>query len=218
MDSLEFSIYDEDTSNMDKIFTYQDLNQANLTPKQENLMSINLDKYTNIDNLEKIAINVQEVNQSLDIFIENLKKQDIDSKIVREEETRERSDSAFSTKSSVASFETGSFSFGSKLKGRGSNSSLASNESSVEFSFLDLHSCVANSFSINSSNIPSFWYDLNVKSISSSEFKFKEKEITKNTEWRNNILNYLIHRNIKEHQNIDKITKPYENDVKLVFF
>lgn len=192
-------------------------------------MEINVESYTNFDVYDKIIKNVEETNRDLDYFIEKLKKQDekdeeSNSKqgLIEEDEnmlkkSRSRSESVISKYKNEFSFETLSLlNLTKSFRGK-SFSSINSIESSTEFSDLDLHSCCANSFNLDSHQIPSVWHDLNSKSQIFFEKSLQLLKIDKieKVSWRNNLLNEIINRNLKEYVNIDKVSIPYENDVKL---
>ena len=88
-----------------------------------------------------------------------------------------------------------------------------------EFSDVEFKFCDCNSFYLSSNVVPACWYDEMKDNTSYSDMATSdsgvslENKLLKNIEWRLQILNELVKRNLKEHLNIDKISTPYINDL-----
>jgi hypothetical protein len=109
--------------------------------------------------------------------------------------------------------------FSSILKDRDSKSQSHSyaSESSEELTDVTFRICCASSCILNSDSIPINWLSINSKEENGKPLNDNEGEMHDiklfelNSEWRNNVLNELKKRNLREFGNVDKISVPYEN-------
>lgn len=180
---IESSIYDEDS-----IYDSEpNLEKKEQQSKDESESQININYFMVPNSVTELSKQVQETNKQLDKYIDDLiKKDDI-------EEIFEKSRSE-----SIVSFVTIDNSCNDTI----SNNSIEESLTSYQLVDIDYHYVCVNSLTLK--NIPIPWYDSESESI--------KKTFEINTKWRDDILNELIKRNLKEFRTVDKISVPYAND------
>jgi hypothetical protein len=121
-------------------------------------------------------------------------------------ESKLRSDSSLSRVSTNTSFDSKSIDISESNNSEViSRKTTCSNMTQNELFDVEFKYCDAKCFNVELKELSYHWLE--------GEVENNKKQVILE-EWRNNIFNELLNRNLREYVNIDKISKPYQNGVR----